>query len=59
MMGRQRGDQDRLFYDVSLDGLVPADHLVRRIDAVLDRVGCAANWHLIIAIRGAPPLIPS
>ena len=36
MMGRQRGDQDRLFYDVSLDGLVPADHLVRRIDAVLD-----------------------
>ncbi|MBT6861570.1 MAG: IS5/IS1182 family transposase, partial [Rhodospirillaceae bacterium] len=36
MMGRKSGDQDRLFYDVSLDGLVPADHLVRRIDAVLD-----------------------
>jgi len=36
MMGRQRGDQDRLFYDISLDQLVPTDHLVRRIDAVLD-----------------------
>jgi len=36
MMGRRSGDQDRLFYDISLDQLVPADHLVRRIDAVLD-----------------------
>ena len=36
MMGRRSGDQDRLFYDVSLDQLVPVDHLVRRIDAVLD-----------------------
>lgn len=36
MMGRQSGDQDRLFYDVSLDQLVPTDHLVRRIDGVLD-----------------------
>ncbi len=36
MMGRQRGDQDSLFYVVSRDGLVPGDHLVRRIDAVLD-----------------------
>ena len=59
MMGRQRGDQDRLFYDVSLDGLVPADHLVRRIDAVLDLGWLRGDWHLIIAIRGAPPLIPS
>jgi len=36
MMGRRSGDQDRLFYDISLDQLVPSDHLVRRIDAVLD-----------------------
>ena len=36
MMGRRSGDQDRLFYDVSLDQLVPADHSARRIDAVLD-----------------------
>lgn len=36
MMGRSNGDQDRLFYDVRLDDLVPSDHLVRGIDATLD-----------------------
>lgn len=35
-MGRLESGQDRLFYDVRLDDLVPSDHLVRRIDAVLD-----------------------
>jgi transposase len=35
-MNRLSGGQDRLFYDVRLDDLVPADHLVRRIDGVLD-----------------------
>ena len=28
MMGGKSKDQNRLFYDVSLDGLVPADHAV-------------------------------
>lgn len=36
MMGRQARGQERLFYAFSLDEIVPADHLVRRIDAVLD-----------------------
>ncbi len=36
MMGRQRRGQECLFYEFSLDGVVPAEHLVRRIDAVLD-----------------------
>ena len=36
MMGRQAWDQRRFFYDFCLDEVVPADHLVRRIDAVLD-----------------------
>jgi transposase len=36
MMGRLRGGQERLFYEFHLDDVVPADHLVRRIDAVLD-----------------------
>lgn len=35
-MGEQLGRQDRLFYDFCLDDRVPADHLVRRLDAVLD-----------------------
>ncbi len=36
MMGEQLGRQDRLFYEFCLDDRVPADHLVRRLDAVLD-----------------------
>ncbi len=35
-MGAALGRQDRLFYEFCLDEVVPADHLLRRIDAVLD-----------------------
>ncbi len=36
MMGQSVGRQDRLFYDFNLDDRIPADHLLRRIDGVLD-----------------------
>lgn len=36
MMGRLERGQDRLFYEFSLDDVVPVDHLVRRIDALID-----------------------
>ncbi len=36
MMGRLSGDQANLFYEFDLDSRVPADHLLRKIDAVLD-----------------------
>ena len=36
MMGRQTRGQEQLFYEFSLDEAVRLDHLVRRIDAVLD-----------------------
>ena len=36
MMGRLKGDQSQLFYEFRLDDVVPADHLVRQIEAVLD-----------------------
>lgn len=36
MMGRLASSQDQFFYNFCLDDVVPADHLVRRIDAVLD-----------------------
>jgi len=39
MMGRREGGQGRFFYAFDLDKVVPADHLVRQIDAVLD-----LNW---------------
>src|ERR1700674_3043477 len=36
MMGRQKNDQGQLFYSFCLDEVVPDDHLVREIAAVLD-----------------------
>ena len=36
MMGRQSADQGRFFYDFCLEDHVPADHLLRRIDGLLD-----------------------
>jgi transposase len=35
-MGEPVGRQERLFYEFDLEEMVPADHLLRRIDAVLD-----------------------
>ena len=36
MMGRREGGQGQFFYSFDLDEVVPPDHLVRQIDAVLD-----------------------
>src|SRR5262245_55609291 len=36
MMGRLKGDQSQLFYEFHLDDVVPDDHLVRDISAILD-----------------------
>ena len=36
MMGQQTDVQDQLFYAFNVDSLVPADHLLRRIDRFLD-----------------------
>ena len=36
MMGRLNRDQEQLFYSFCLDDVVPEDHLVRQIGAVLD-----------------------
>src|SRR5690242_6373718 len=36
MMGRQEDGQGQFFYEFDLDEVVPADHLVRQIDALLD-----------------------
>ncbi len=32
MMGRQDRDQRQLFYEFSLDEMIPAEHLLRRIN---------------------------
>jgi hypothetical protein len=36
MMGEALGRQDRLFYEFDLEAVVPAAHLLRRIDRALD-----------------------
>src|SRR5580765_5512567 len=36
MMGRRIGGQRHLFYEFHLDEVIPDDHLVRKVDAVLD-----------------------
>ena len=36
MMGRLEEDAAKLFYEFSLDKMVPADHLLRKIDRFLD-----------------------
>ncbi len=36
MMGERQGRQERLFYEFCLEDRIPADHLLRRIDRVLD-----------------------
>ncbi len=36
MMGRREGGQGQFFYSFDLDKVVPADHLVRQIDSVID-----------------------
>ena len=36
MLGRLKSDQGQLFYQFHLGDAVPEDHLVRKIDAVLE-----------------------
>ena len=38
MMGRQTGDQSRLFYAFNLDDLMPERHLLRRINPIVTGV---------------------
>src|SRR6266704_700646 len=47
MMGRQSGDQSQLFYLFNLEGRIPADHLLRRINPEVTRV--VADLHAKLA----------
>jgi hypothetical protein len=59
MMGQQIGLQERLFYEFRLEEWVPVDHLLRRIDAVLDLSGLRRELAAFSAILGGPRLIPN
>jgi transposase len=58
MMGEQLGRQDRLFYEFCLDDRVPSDHLLRRVDAVLDLSWLRAELAPYYSHTGSPSVDP-
>jgi transposase len=58
MMGERTGVQDRLFYEFDLETMVPADHLLRRVDAVLDLSGLRAQLAPHYSHTGRPSIDP-
>jgi transposase len=59
MMGRQTQEQRQLFYSFDLDAVVPDDHLVRRISAVLDLSWIHAELALHYSPIGRPSIDPA
>ena len=58
MMGEPVGRQDRLFYQFDLEDMVPADHLLRRIDAVLDLSWLRGEMKPHYSHLGCPSVCP-
>ncbi len=58
MMGAATGQQDRLFYEFNLEDMVPADHLLRRIDAVLDLSWLRGELASHYSAIGRPSICP-
>ena len=58
MLGSRPGSQDRLFYEFDLDEVVPSDHLLRRIDAVLDLDWLRGELQSFYSHTGRPSVCP-
>ena len=58
MMGPAVGRQDRLFYEFNLEERIPHDHLLRRIDAVLDLSWLRADLAPFYSHTGCPSVDP-
>ena len=58
MMGAAVGRQDRLFYEFDLEAMVPEDHLLRRIDAVLDLSWLRGAMQPYYSHLGCPSICP-
>jgi hypothetical protein len=61
MMGRQDRDQRQLFYEFSLDEIVPVDHLLRRINVFATAVLADLHEQLrgFTATSAGPRSIPN
>src|SRR4051812_29307010 len=57
-MGERRGAQEALFYEVSLEGPDPAEHLLRAIDRVVDLSGLRAHLRPFYSEIGRPSIDP-
>jgi transposase len=58
MMGQQGPAQEQLFYTFSLESHVPADHLLRRIDSVLDLTDLRQHLAPHYSHTGRPSIDP-
>src|SRR5271165_258435 len=58
MMGRLAGGQAKLFYAFNLDDRVPGDHLLRKIDGVLDLDGLHRQLASFYSDIGRPSIDP-
>lgn len=58
MMGRQEPDQERLFYNFRLEDQIPANHLVRKLDALLDFEPIREDLASFYSNTGRPSIDP-
>ncbi len=58
MMGRLENGQERLFYSFRLEDQVPANHLVRKLDALLDFEGIRDKLTFFYSEIGRPSVDP-
>lgn len=58
MLGTRLGDQSRLFYEFDLDEVMPRNHLLRRIDAVLDLDWLRGELRSYYSHTGRPSICP-
>ncbi len=58
MMGRREVGQGQFFYSFDLDEVVPADHLVRQMDGLLDLswVVCTEDLIRVDGVMESPKL---
>jgi transposase len=58
MMGERRVDQTALFYEFSLEGHVPANHLLRSIDRFVELEGLRVHLAPFYSAMGRPSIDP-
>src|SRR6266404_724120 len=58
MMGERSGSQGRFFYRFNLEDVVPADHLLRKIDTVLDLSNLRSQLAPYYSHTGRPSIDP-